>query len=191
MFLWNPQSVSTYSIVSLQFSVREKYYLFILVFLTCPYNKYWNQDTVNVKCCAGFCSFSWVGCWELVTSHPFPLLGLGRGLFSFDDSPLSSFILWGTASWGSWLSTLFLSLWHPMLDFSWTNPGTQHQINRLDPLFGVKIAFWYEIWIAEYLNSQFHWMSISLKHTPVVHLEPWAPYSLPQNSWSIPWNVVV
>lgn len=151
MFLWNPQSVSTYSIVSLQFSVREKYYLFILVFLTCSYNKYWNQDTVNVKC-AGFCSFSWVGCWELVTSHPFTLLGLGKGLFSFDYSPVSSFILWGTASWGSWLSTLFLSLWHLMLDFSLTNPGTQHQINRLDPLFGVKIEFWYEIWIAEYLN---------------------------------------
>lgn len=28
---------------------KEKCYLFILVFLTCPYNKYWNQDTVNLS----------------------------------------------------------------------------------------------------------------------------------------------
>lgn len=28
---------------------KRRYYLFILVFLTCQYNKYWNQDMVNLS----------------------------------------------------------------------------------------------------------------------------------------------
>lgn len=75
---------------------KRKYYLFILVFLTCQCNKYWNQNMVNLSVVP--VSVLSIGC--LLRSNHFPPLSFRCwGVVSSLTIQVLSFVLWGVTSY--------------------------------------------------------------------------------------------
>lgn len=166
MFLWNPQECLILFNSIITIFCKRKYYLFILVFLTCWYNKYWNQDMVNLSVVLVSLPFKWVGCWTLAIPHPLPLRR-GGGVFSLKNSPKGHPLLFGVPL-GGIVDFPFCSsdcgICCPVSH--WQAPKhSANQVYPLDQLFGVNIEFWYKI------STMFLWMYRCLKRRPIVQLD--------------------